>query len=166
MRGQMDSDAALVVAGADRLLGTGPEVAVSLGLPDRTHNQERLRPVRAPPPGVAPACIISTPRAGLTGYRSGTFTVGPVMPFDILATKGDAKSLAKSRRASDARRHGKEPRGWRFRSSRPERPPRAWSTTEAAGKACAAAHEGAKKDKSSRHSPNKRRPLAGPPKDA
>ena len=88
--------------------------------------------------------VYANPQA-MAGYRAGTFPVGSVIVFDVLATKAGPGSLTTAeRRLLDVME--KTTAGWRFAefngASHTER-----NVTAAAGvKACAACHAGSKTD--------------------
>jgi hypothetical protein len=138
--------ATVLIAAPIASVAAGPEVPFPLGYRTWTHIKSGWTG-EANPGGLGRAGmhhIYANPEA-MTGYRTGTFPVGSVLVFDLLATKGGADSLATSdRRLRDVME--KTAQGWRFTEFKADSHTERLITTEAAVKACAACHEGAKRD--------------------
>lgn len=124
----------------------GPEVPFPLGYRAWTHIKSAWIGEGNPAfPRFAGLHHIYGNAPAMTGLRAGTFPVGSVLVFDVLETKAGPGSLVTgARRFRDVME--KTGDGWRFSEFNGDSHTERNVTTEAAVRACAGCHAGAKQD--------------------
>lgn len=138
--------ASVSIAAPTVCAAAGPEVPFPLGYRAWAHIKSAWIGEGNPAfPRFAGLHHIYANKRAMTGFSAGTFPVGSVLVFDVLETKAAPGSLVTTnRRFRDVMEKTGE--GWSFSEFNGDSHTGRNVTTEAAVKACAGCHAGAKQD--------------------